>query len=506
MALAGLGRAARAHAVAFFGNDLQACKELFRLLDAGAASDWRHAKALLAGRKGLPWQRVWRETLEDPQLFWASDRSHALGAPDLHTPLSCVLLASPRHRLAAMLQKWETGSGTLRKAQQQFLRLPASSLGGLTARKMQEAGPAADPGAAARAAVAEWRRAACALLLDSASAGLVSLADAQGRTALHLAAAAGDVEVVEMLLEHGAQKNAQDVHGRSPAHIAAARRHRDVAAKLMEGDACDAFGHTVRSLLDTLDAESLGPRPKMAEVQAEDVPPERFLRDFVAANRPVLLRNGAAHLEAMRWSDYRQLQQDLGSEQVHAAPVPYAKNLGLPGAIEAPLSQLLSSPKLWRSESAASGAASGAEGEAPCYVFDAAVLRRRSELAEKALPLTRAFMKEHCSHVRQPQFGVGFRGAGAPMHTHHAALNASLAGRKRWFLMPPEVAGWTLDPVAGWEGSEDFERKRKAGLWEVTQEAGDLLFVPEGWGHATILDSYAVGVAQEFVPWSSVNG
>ena len=38
--------------------------------------------------------------------------------------------------------------------------------------------------------------------------------------------------------------------------------------------------------------------------------------------------------------------------------------------------------------------------------------------------------------------------------------------------MPPEVAGWTLDPVAGWEGSEDFERKRKAGLWEVTQERG----------------------------------
>ena len=36
------------------------------------------------------------------------------------------------------------------------------------------------------------------------------------------------------------------------------------------GDACDAFGHTVRRLLDTLDAESLGPRPKMAEVQAED--------------------------------------------------------------------------------------------------------------------------------------------------------------------------------------------------------------------------------------------
>ena len=42
----------------------------------------------------------------DPQLFWAHPTSHATGAPDLQTPLSSVLLASPRHRLAAMLQKW----------------------------------------------------------------------------------------------------------------------------------------------------------------------------------------------------------------------------------------------------------------------------------------------------------------------------------------------------------------------------------------------------------------
>lgn len=65
----------------------------------------------------------------------------------------------------------------------------------------------------------------------------------------------------------------------------------------------------------------------------------------------------------------------------------------------------------------------------PSYIFDASVLRRRRDVVKRATCLHTAFMERHCSHVRVPQFGVGFRGAGAPMHTHHAALNASFAGR-----------------------------------------------------------------------------
>lgn len=142
--------------------------------------------------------------------------------------------------------------------------------------------------------------------------------------------------------------------------------------------------------------------------------------------------------------------------------------------------------------------------EAPSYIFDASVLRRRRDVVKRATAMSTAFMERHCSHVRVPQFGVGFRGAGAPMHTHHAALNASFAGRvfailklakfehfsvslcgcesksapsehqksskqlvngrsspcggthsrvmptgkKRWLLCPPEVASWNLDPAS----------------------------------------------------------
>ena len=57
----GFMRALRSNAIALLGSDVQATKELFQLLDAGAASDYRFAKALLQGRKTLPWKRDWQE-------------------------------------------------------------------------------------------------------------------------------------------------------------------------------------------------------------------------------------------------------------------------------------------------------------------------------------------------------------------------------------------------------------------------------------------------------------
>lgn len=91
------------------------------------------------------------------------------------------------------------------------------------------------------------------------------------------------------------------------------------------------------------------------------------------------------HLKAMAWSDYRHLLADLGEERMAAAPVPYAKHLGLPGAMEAPLHELLASPQIWRPESG--------DVEAPSYVFDATVLRRRRDVAKSASRLGTSFME-----------------------------------------------------------------------------------------------------------------
>ncbi|CAE7211717.1 ANKRD52 [Symbiodinium sp. KB8] len=409
-------------------------------------------------------------------------------------------------------QRWgltdqESKSGaeaSLQKAALKFLALPRSSLGGLTARKVKEAGPEGNPGESARAATAEWRRAAADLLLSSPAAeGLVSHQDSSGRTALHHAAAAGDAHMVEVLLNQGAEKDAKDRHGRSPAHIAAVRRHGEVARMLAEtaeeAQQRDAFGHTVQGILQE-QTRSEVPAVQSDELSLES---EAFLRQYVAMNQPVLIKGGAFHMEAMAWSDYRFLTTDLGREVVQAAPVPYAKNMGLPGAVDGTLSEMLASPQVWRSEEPDSNEPQ----TPPLYVFDASVLRRRRDLVKASAPLRQSFMEKHCSHVRVPQLGVGFRGAGAPMHLGGLMTFTGFRVLGFGFLIPPEAAAWSLDPAGTWEQTAEYRELRNSGkLFEVVQECGDILFVPEGWGHATILDSYAVGVAQEFVPWASING
>jgi hypothetical protein len=58
---------------------------------------------------------------------------------------------------------------------------------------------------------------------------------ATGRTALHLAAGAGELEVVKTLLEHGADANATDPdYHATPRQWAEFLRHPDVAAYLAE--------------------------------------------------------------------------------------------------------------------------------------------------------------------------------------------------------------------------------------------------------------------------------
>jgi uncharacterized protein len=53
-----------------------------------------------------------------------------------------------------------------------------------------------------------------------------------GETPLHLAAAFGQKDAVELLLDHGADPSAQDGEGRTPAELAAARGHEDVVRLL----------------------------------------------------------------------------------------------------------------------------------------------------------------------------------------------------------------------------------------------------------------------------------
>jgi len=79
------------------------------------------------------------------------------------------------------------------------------------------------------------------------------------RTALHAAAANGNLEIVDFLIERGADVNLQDIHGRVPMFVALAEHRPEVAARLAEADT----NPNVR----TVDGSTL----LMAAVRAEEV-------------------------------------------------------------------------------------------------------------------------------------------------------------------------------------------------------------------------------------------
>ena len=100
------------------------------------------------------------------------------------------------------------------------------------------------------------------------------------------------------------------------------------------------------------------------------------------------------------------------------------------------------------------------------------------------------------------QFYVGPAFSGSPPHYHADAWNALAHGRKRWFLYPPDDALYTSQPsyVFLEGGGMDDALAREGALrpLECVQEAGDVMFVPDFWGHMILNLRESVGIAGEW--------
>ena len=97
------------------------------------------------------------------------------------------------------------------------------------------------------------------------------------------------------------------------------------------------------------------------------------------------------------------------------------------------------------------------------------------------------------------QLAIGGARSGAPLHYHKAALNTLVYGRKQWWLAPPRDAGYSKVPAARWAEAGPG-RYASAGrtLLRCEQRAGDVLYLPDFWGHAVLNLQPSVGIATEF--------
>ena len=92
------------------------------------------------------------------------------------------------------------------------------------------------------------------------------------------------------------------------------------------------------------------------------------------------------------------------------------------------------------------------------------------------------------------------------MHYHSAAWNLLAFGKKLWLLTAPQDGAFSTRSAAQ-SLVDELSRRRRGGdgggdrggdCRLVEQRAGDLLVLPEGWGHLTYNLRTSVGMSQEF--------
>ena len=91
------------------------------------------------------------------------------------------------------------------------------------------------------------------------------------------------------------------------------------------------------------------------------------------------------------------------------------------------------------------------------------------------------------------------------MHWHGDAWNALAFGEKHWLLEPPASARFSKVHRPSDHGDADqsgnaMPQSPSLPLHRCKQRPGDVLFVPNGWGHAVLNTGagWSAGVAVEF--------
>ena len=250
---------------------------------------------------------------------------------------------------------------------------------------------------------------------------------------------------------------------------------------------------------------------------------DRIWAEYIATGTPVLIKGGAAGWGIQRWTPDYLRGHAFGSMQFPVSAVPYSEVYGGGVAEQTTLADFVDhivGDNVHR-HTVGSPGSTGSTGSTDAhaavpYIFCG--LRPEDEhtfapdLAESYAPPFLGSKVEF--QQRPPQFYLGPSGSAAPMHYHEDAFNALAYGRKHWVLLPPSHASFSTVPGMAWlkqqqqqvarpEPAESarFGRGKHHGLADslhCTQEAGDVLYVPHGWGHAVVNLQASVGVAVNF--------
>ena len=370
--------------------------------------------------------------------------------------------------------------------------------------------------------------------------------DAFQRTPLHLAALSGLRRSAAFFADEGAADGAaKDRLGATPGHLAAARGYRRLA-EILKNDERDMFGRSqadvrlpahAASAAD--DGEDEGKRdddgwpphaPSSAaaaggaaavpaarcdfRVHDGEMDPFEFFVQHLLTGHPVLMRGAALGWKAREgWARHALTTGPFRDTEFEVGNIPYAGLFGKRSE-KVKLGEFVRRMEVAR---AAAGGNAPTPDEADYVFYNFGLpqgLTGAVELPPKFMSAVKPSMLRASpgEPVWKGQFYLGPAGTGAPMHIHSDAFNALAYGRKSWWVAPPSTAMFTTSrfrmndtrprsrrPAFPKSAPVDVQAKlTNKTLLYCEQQAGDILYVPAEWAHATLNTQTNLGVAFEF--------
>eukprot|EP00808_Paulinella_micropora_P023804 g6248.t1 len=243
---------------------------------------------------------------------------------------------------------------------------------------------------------------------------------------------------------------------------------------------------------------------QVVDLAAESMDAERFLRDFVSAQRPVLVRNAfQADASALSKRSFL-LDPAIGNIAFEKAPMPFADQYGQPNTGKILLKDFVEKclPTDPKRVDVRRCSLDGT-GHVPDLIHEVA----RSNIPwltlrngfKDSLPNFSKFIFDaspdgNPPYLNCPQLTLGPSRSGTNLAT--AAMHNYLlfTGQRKWWLLPPMLSFSTNQFPVDFQGrAQNIE-----GLLQCTQRAGDLLFVPNLWARGAINEMETLAFACEF--------
>ena len=358
----------------------------------------------------------------------------------------------------------------------------------------------------------------------------IDATNVDGRTPLHFAVVYGHAVVAGILVENGADMTIEDHYGvraidvvSNPGPIAAADAKRLLGVDQRAPRKIDRVIHPERVATgpegwaagdggwgdERMEGYETDMSCDVDQFWAHEISEEDLFRNYLARGVPVLIRGLVEDWPVVEDYKAKNLKEAYGHITVQVSDIPYAGKFGGAGKIDMTLGEYIDEVTQHRLVG----------GKHPWYVFKGHPIPYQSEkeaslVQYDTLPtprlLQKAFERMNAPSARgkegassreifvNAQWALGGEATGAPVHFHNTAWNALIYGAKKWIIYPPHNMIMSNKQILDFFETDlkDFADRGVHGKGCV-QVAGDVMIIPESWGHGVLNIQESVAVATE---------